>query len=1048
MINSKLQTNTGLLRFPRILLKLLFVVFVILSFGYRLEAKPVDKILMQGNSVTGTVTEARTGEPIPGTNIVEKGTTNGTISDVNGHYELMVSGTGATLVFSFVGYTSQEIPVGGNTIINVALEIDSRSIEELVVIGYGTQRAKDLTGAISMVSVDDMKKSQFPTIQRALQGRAPGVLVTQVSGDPGAEMSIKIRGIGSINRSSEPLYIIDGVPAGGMNGINPDDIESIQILKDASSTAIYGARGANGVVIITTKRGEKNGKLSTQFSTYAKFTDFPKSSRYDIMNAAEYVKMTHDAYELSDPASEPAIIASDSLQKAYGNTDTNWQDELFRTGVGQNYYLGISGGNEHGNFSVSGNYYSEDGIMINTDFDRLNLRANSDFSLLKDRLKIGESFLISRTGGHGSQGGQGNKWVTACYSSPLMPVYEQKNVGGFAGPTDSINGRNETTNPVAEQMLRNEDNQNLQALTDMYAELQIVKGLKYKINIGLTFGNARTSTWIPLYQLGDIGNRSNSVATAREYSNDFKQWLVENLLTYSHSFGNHNLSFLLGQSRQYNNGNSFTATGQNFRDTNHHTLSQAEIASSLDSYVYESILDSYLGRLIYDYKGKYLLTASIRRDGSSKFGPAGQRYGNFPSFSVGWKLNEDLLRNVEQINLLKVRIGWGITGNQNIGDYAFDTYLLRPDASRYLFGQDETVYLGATDLRSTGNPEIQWEQSKMTNFGVDFSAFSNRLELNADYYIKNQDKMLTTIELPWVYGKDFDDPASNPWYNLGDVQNRGFEFGLLHRNNIGKFNYSFSANITTIKNIVKHLPNSTPIFTSYTITMEDHTIGSFYGYVADGIFQSQEEVDNSPKQTDAQPGDIKFRDLNNDGVVNSMDQTIIGKPIPDFTYGINIDLGYNGFDINVFLNGMQNLDVYNEHYSYIGLATDRESKDFNKLRSVASSYWSDLNPTNTQTRLAISDPNDNSRHSTWFVENASFLRIQTVQLGYNLPEQLTNKLNISHARIYVNSQNLHVFTKYRGYDPEIGNSNVLNMGIDAGFYPAPRAFLFGIQLDI
>ena len=1047
MFKIKLLKSKRRFIYPGIVIKLLFTASIILSFGYSLDAKPLTKPLMQAITITGNVTDANTGEPVPGANIVEKGTTNGTISDVNGHYQLTVSGADVNLVFSFVGYLTQEIPVGGNTQINVALKTDARSLDEVVVIGYGTQRAKDLTGAISMVSVSDMKKTEFPSILRALQGQAPGVLVTQLSGDPGAEMSVKIRGIGSINRSSEPLYIIDGVPASGMNGISPEDIESMQILKDASSTAIYGARGANGVVIITTKRGKKNGGLKTQFSTYAKFSDFPKYRRYDIMNADEYVALTHEAYILTDPTKEPAIIASDSLRQAYGNTDTNWQDQLLRTGHGQNYYLGISGGNEHGNFSVSGNYYSEEGVMINTNFERLNLRANSDFSLWKDRLTIGESFLISRTRGHGSQGGQGNKWVTATYSSPLMPVYEPKNVGGFAGPTDSINGTNETTNPVAEQMLRNQDNQNLQAITDMYAELQIVKGLKYKLNLGLTYGNTRNSIWIPLYVLGDIGNRSNSVSEDRETSNDNKQWLIENLLTYTHSFGDHNFSLLAGQSRQYNNGNSFTAIGQNFRDPNHHTLSQAETASSLGSYEYETILDSYLGRLLYDYKGKYLLTASIRRDGSSRFGPEGQRYGNFPSFSVGWKLNEDFFRDVKQINLLKIRIGWGITGNQNIGDYAFDTYLLRPDASRYLFGTDETVYLGATDLRSTGNPRIQWEQCKMTNFGFDFSGFNNRLEINADYYIKNQDQMLTTIELPLMYGKDFDDPASNPWYNLGDVQNRGFEFGLMTRNNIGKFNYSFGVNLTTIKNIVKHLPNSTPIYTSYTITKEGHAIGSFYGFVADGIFQSQDEIDNHAEQTDAQPGDIRFRDLNNDGVINALDETIIGKPIPDFTYGININLGYSEFDINLFLNGMQNLDVYNEHYSYIGLATDRNSKDFNKLSSIASGYWSDTNPTNSETRLATNDPNQNSRHSTWFVENASFLRIQSVQLGYNLPEQITNRLNISHARIYLNGQNLHVFTKYRGYDPEIGNTDVLNMGIDAGFYPAPRSFLFGIQLD-
>ena len=1033
--------------FRGMIYRVLVAVLIILSFGYAVNASPVTMSVLQDNNITGTVTDAKTGEPIPGVNIVEKGTTNGTITNLEGKYEIKVSGPDAVLIYSFVGYLKKEIPVSGNSQIDVNLDLDTQSLDEVVVIGYGTQRAKDLTGSISMVSVEDMKKSEYPTIERALQGRAPGVLVTQTSGAPGAEMSIKIRGIGSINRSSEPLYIVDGIPTGGISGISPEDIESIQILKDASATAIYGARGANGVIIITTKRGKKNGALKTEFSASTKFSDFPKSRRYDVMNADEYVALTNEAYNLTDPGGQPAIIASDSLRNAYGNTDTNWQNELFRTGIGQNYYLGISGGNENGNFNVSGNYYTEDGTMINTNFERLNLRANSDFSLFNDHLRVGESILAGRTRGHGSQGGQGNKWVIATLSSPLMPVYEPKNLGGFAGPTDTINGNNEQTNPIAEQMLRNQDNQDLKLLSNVYAELQILKGLKYKLNVGLTYGNGISSTWIPEYELGDVGNRSNSVSQASKYSNNYKQFLVDNLLTYANTFGNHNFTILVGQSRQHDYSDSFTATGQHFRDPNHHTLAQAEVAGAPDSYQGEAILDSYLGRLIYDYKSKYLLTASWRIDGSSKFGPEGQRYGNFPSFSLGWKVNEDFLRNVKEISLLKLRFGWGHTGNMNIGDYVYDTYLLRPDASRYLFGTNETLYLGATDLRSTGNPEIQWEHAIMTNFGIDLSAFNNKLEMNADYYIKNQDKMLTTIELSMVHGKDWDDPASNPWYNLGDVQNRGFEMNLLYRNVIGKFSYSLGGNVTTIKNVVKTLPNHTPIYTDFTITEEDHTIGSFFGYVADGIFQNQEEIDKHAAQ-DAVPGDIKFRDINNDGQINNLDRTIIGKPIPDFTYGINLDLGYSGFDFVVFMNGMQNVDVYNEHYSYIGLATDRESKDFNKLRSIATTYWSEENHTNTQTRLSVKDPNYNARHSSWFVEDASFLRLQSVQLGYTLPERLTSRINVERARIYVNGQNLHVFTKYRGYDPEIGNTNVLTMGIDAGFYPMPRSILFGIQLDL
>lgn len=1030
------------------LLQVIILLMTILSQTLQVQGSPFTIPGQPGPAVlTGTVTDGSTGNPIPGVNVFIEGTTQGTITDIEGRYRLeFIREEETRIVFSFVGYLGKVVGYSGQEIMDISLEMEAKDLDEVVVIGYGTQRAEDLTGSVSVVSASDMIKSNAPTIEAALQGRAPGVLVSSTGGRPGSGFSVKIRGLGSINSSTDPLYIVDGLPVGGLSGFNPEDIESVQVLKDASATAIYGARGANGVVIITTRRGKTNQPVRVDFSSYYKIADFPVSRRYDVMNTSEYVELTNTAYELTEPGTQPLIISSDSLRQAYGDTDTDWQEELMRTGFGQNYYLGLSGGNEFANYNVSGNYYSEEGVMINTDFERINLRANSDYRLFNDRLKIGESILISRTRDHGSTGGQGNKWVMATLVTPIMPVYEPKNMGGFAGPTDSINGRNEQTNPVGEQLLRNEDVTNTRVLSNLYGELRLLEGLSYKVNIGLSYGSARVTRWIPEYELGNIGNRSNAVSSLYEQGTDYRQFLLENLLTFDRSIREHNFTLVAGHVYQKDYSDMFGATGQEFRDMSKHTLAQAEIASSLNSYISEHIIDSYLARLIYDYKSRYLLTASIRRDGSSRFGPEGERYGNFPSFSLGWKMNEDLLRNVDQISMLKLRFGWGHTGNMNIGNYVYDTYLLRPDASRYLFGEDETVYLGATDLRSTGNPEIQWEHSITTNIGMDLSAFRNKLEMSVEYYIKNQDKMLTTIELPMLHGKDWDDPNSNPWYNLGDVQNKGFEMNILHRNTHGKFSYSLGGNITTIKNKVVSLPNSTPIFTDYTITTEGHTIGSFFGYVADGIFQSQEEVDNHAEQ-DAVPGDIRFKDINQDGRITSLDRVIIGKPLPDFTYGLTLDLGYRNFDMVVYLYGMQNLDVYNQHYSFIGLATDRESKDFNKLRSV-SNYWTETNPVSDQTRLSTKDTNYNARISSWFTEDASFLRIQSLQLGYQLPERLSARLNLENLRFYVNVQNLHVFTKYRGYDPEVGSNNVLRMGVDEGYYPIPRSFIVGIQVTI
>lgn len=1005
----------------------------------------MEQVQKMQREITGTVTTSN-GVPIPGVTVSVKGTSVGTITDTDGKYRIGNVEAGDVLQFSFVGMKTREITVGENNVIDVVMEDDYQAIDEVVVIGYGTQKADDLTGSVAVVQVDEMKKANFATVDRALQGRAPGVLVTQNSGRPGSEMTIKVRGIGSINSSTDPLYVVDDIPAGSLSGISPEDIESIQILKDASATAIYGARGANGVVIITTNRGENVKGVNTTFSYYTKISNFPRYRWYDIMNADEYVETIGKSYELTDPGNEPLIISSDSLRTAYGNVDTDWQDELLRTGIGQNYHLGFSGGNEFSNFSVSGNYYTEEGVMINTDYERLNLRVNSDFKLLDNRIKIGESVLLSRISDHGSAGGQGNRWVVATYSSPLMPVYEPENIGGFAGPTDTINGRNEQTNAIAEQMLRNQDNKDLRMLTNLYGEVEIVKGLTYRINLGLTFGSSRSTTWIPEYELGNIGNRSNPVSEKRENTRDYQQIVVENLLSYHNEFGDHTLTVLAGQVRQRDFSDAFGAIGREFRDPNINALSQAEIAASMNSYIVEHKIDSYLGRIIYDYKGKYLFTASIRRDGSSRFGPEGDRYGNFPSFSVGWKLNEDLLQTVEEINVLKLRFGWGHTGNMNIGNYVYDTYLLRPDASRYLFGYDEILNLGVTDLRSTGNPEIRWEHAITTNFGVDLRAFQNKIEFTGEYYIKNQDQMLTTIELSMLHGKDWDDPASNPWFNLGAVQNKGFEFNLLYRNRIGNLNYNLSGNFTTINNTVLELPNATPIYTDYTVTREGQSIGSFFGYIAEGIYQSPEEVALSPAE-DAQPGDIKFKDANHDGYITTADRVIIGKPVPDFTYGINIGMNYLGFDFSLFLNGMHGLDVFNQHYAFIGLGTDRNSKDLNKLRSVMD-YWTLENQSTTQTRLSVSDPNYNARPSSWLVEDASFLRIQSLQFGYTLPASVTDRLKIRSARFYINGQNLHVFTKYRGYDPEVSSSNVLMSGIDGGSYPIPRSFLIGLQINM
>ncbi len=996
-------------------------------------------VIAQEREITGTVTEGDDGIPLIGGTVIIKGTTTGTSTGPDGNYRITVSGSEDILVFQFVGLTTQEVPAGDRTVIDINMQTATTALDELVVIGYGTQKKSDLTGSVAVVTADELIKTNAPTLDRALQGKAAGVLVTNISGMPGSGVSIKIRGIGSINRNSEPLYVIDGVPAGGLSTLNPADIESVQILKDASATAIYGARGSNGVIIIETKLGG-SGPPKVSFSAYSGVSKIPR--QFDIMNADEYVQLTREAYDL-DPGREIPLHYSDSVRAAHGNVDTDWQEELNRPAWNQNYNLSVYGGNEKSNFGISGNYYQEDGILLKSQYERINLRANSDFKI-GERLKIGESLTITQTNSDlPSHRTQGNPWVTSVQASPLMSIYEPKNLGGYAGPTDTTTVVNDRTNPIAEQMLSDNQSNLTRILASTYAELEIFKGFKYKFTLGLDYRISQGFQWSPEYELGNIGLRSNPVSTLRQSTYDSRFMLVQNMVTYENSFAGHNFRILAGHTTEQTRSQDYSATGKEFINPELNVLAQATIPSVVSGHRNEHKIESYLARITYDYNGKYLLTASIRRDGSTNFGSS-NRYGYFPSFSLGWKISEDFLQHIDQINMLKIRFGYGATGNENIGSFQYLERMDKPTNSWYVFGAGQNTYYGGMTLASHGNPDVRWESAKMTNIGLDLFAFNNKLQFSAEYYLKNQDNMLVRVPLPFVMGKL--PGVADPYVNLGEVQNRGFEFNAIWKKSMGRFQYSVNANITTIKNEVVYLPGDDIWNSSATsITTEGHTIGSFYGYVADGIFQSQEEIDNhATQETGTAPGDIRFRDLNYDGEITEKDRTIIGKALPDLDLGFGFDCSYRGFDFALFFHGMQGLHVFNGLRSNIGLATDPSAKDVNKLSEVMD-YWSEDHSSTSMTRLSLSDPNDNNRFSSWFVEDASFLRVKNLQIGYTLPGELIR--NISRIRIYVSSTNLYTFTQYRGYDPEIGSSDVLNMGFDGGNYPVPRMLQFGLQAD-
>lgn len=998
--------------------------------------------------VQGRITDASTSEPLPGANVTIKGTSIGVISAPDGSYRITCRNDRDTLQFSFVGLETQIIPVEGRNRIDVALSVKAEILDEIVVIGYGTVKKKDLTGAVSVVSSEQIAKTNSMSFDRAIQGKAAGVWVTNTSGRPGSEVSVKIRGIGSINRESEPLYVIDGFPiTGGLNHLNPNDIESVNILKDASATAIYGARGANGVVMITTRRGKK-GEPQVSFSSYVSYSKIPRL--YDILNADEYVALMDSAYRYynSDPFTTvpmPFPVAySDSVRALNGNIDTDWQKEISQPAVGQNYDLRILGGGEKSTYMISGNFYNENGILIGTSMTRYTLKANSDFSIGK-RIKIGESFNFSNIGvDDQSHYTNGNPWIIAAKTSPLMPVYDKNNKGGYAGPTPEVTPVNERTNPVAEQMLNDNTNRSTRFLVSLYGEVEIFKGFRFRTNFGYDMNFYQVRQWNPVYELGTIGGRSRYVSTLFMSRDQGGKYFWDKQLIYENTFGRHNLALTFVHTNEDGKGESLSGKGANFDFENLNVLAMADPTTyTASGYAGQERMESYLGRIIYDYNGRYFLTASIRKDGSSKFGPK-HKWGTFPSFSAAWKFSEDLLQKYSWITSGKLRIGYGVTGNENIGSFQYESYIEPKVEFVTAMGDPGRTVFGRGPLYNFGNAAIQWEEASMTNLGLDLILFRNQLEFTFEYYYKDQQKMLATIPISSVHGRL---EGFEPWGNVANMINKGIELNLTYRKSAGKWKYSLNGNLTTIKNTVTNLPAGRNIIESHSITMKGHTISSFYGYIADGIFQSWEDVNNHAFQNEkTSPGDIRFRDINRDGKVTDLDRVIIGKPVPDFTYGFNLDAGYGQFDLAVFLYGVQNVDIYNDFRANAGLATDPEGKDNNKLRE-ALDFWSPSHHTNKQVRASIIDPNDNNRISSFFIENGSFLRIKNLQVGYTFPPKLLSYLRVRSIRVYFNASNLYTFTKYTGYDPEIGSKQNLNFGIDYGNYPLPRTFMGGVQID-
>lgn len=994
----------------------------------------------QQKTITGKITDAKTKEPVTNASIFIKGkSTGGTFSDDTGAFSISAS-PGDRLQITSTEYDQVEVTMGEASTITVTMNRLTLNLNEVVVIGYGTVRKKDLTGAVSSIKGSDMKAEGLINVTSALQGRMPGVTIESAGGDPGSGTRILIRGVGTLGNAS-PLYLVDGVPMQGVNNISAAYIESIDVLKDASAAAIYGSRAANGVVLITTKTG-KPGKPVITFNTNLGVQKLTK--KYDVLNAQEWATVSNAAH---DAAGLPRLaIAANPSQLGAG---TDWQDAIFRSAALQQYDLTVSGGTQESRYSVSGEYNDQQGIVDITGYKRYGMRAKTEST--KGRLKFGETVVISREkftrmpGGWGGQGG--NPVGSAVKMIPVFNIYDTAAIGGYGGAYGPVVN---VANPVAQLNLEKITYEVTSILANAFAEFTILPQLKYKFNLGYTNSFGENNDYYKRHTTGTLFSHATNDLAQNKDRNTLV--LLENTLHYDQGFGKHAIQALAGYSYQRFNYNYWNAAKTNLPD-GIEVLDAGSGTATVNGNRTESVLLSTLARVIYSYDNRYLLTASFRRDGSSRFGKA-NRYGNFPSIALGWNIsNESFFKHFPTVlSTLKLRGSFGILGNQEIGDYQYSAAV--SSNINYVTGDDQHKWFGAIQT-AFSSPNIKWENTETTNIGLDAGLFNNRLSITADYFIKKTTDVLLNVPVPGSTGS-----STNPVVNAGTLQNKGLELGLNFSNNLGKINYSVYGTFTAVKNRVIKLGTGTQqIFggqpthhgASTTLTQAGGEVTGFYLIKALGIFQSQQEVDayvdkNGKKiQPNASAGDIKFLDANGDGIISNSDRVDGGSPFPNFEYGFGIKANAYNFDINLFIQGTSGNMIYN------GLRQDMEGMnlEFNYSKATLNA-WTPTNHSNIP-RAVINDPNFNTQSSSRFLEKGSYLRMRTLQIGYTIPETLVQKLKITKLRAYLSANNLFTITNYSGFNPDIGRTgNILDRGVDYGHvaYPIARVLSVGVQLSL
>ena len=1002
-------------------------------------------------TISGTVRD-EAGEGLPGVNVLVKNTTIGTVTDIDGNYSISAPDDAQTLVFSSVGYLSQEVTIGSQSTINVAMEPDIKSLEEVVVVGYGTQRKSDLTGAVSTVESEELNRISERRLETALQGRAAGVTVSRGEGAPGSQAKVSIRGVGTFNDNG-PLYVIDGVPQEPGTSFNPQDVESIEVLKDASAAAIYGARAAHGVILITTKRGEA-GKINVTVNSSAGIRE--GLNLPDFLNTPDYITLATEARANAGIDPEPSW----SDPSALPNTD--WGAAVFRRAVEQSHNLSVSGGSENATFFLSGAYDKEEGIYIDSDFERYSFRANSDFKI--GILKVGESFLFTRT--RNNPTAEDNRELNFVLRAvPTFPIRDPSNPLGGWGQTPEYNNG---SNPVGIQEQTNIYNINRRVNGNVYAEVEPITGLRLRGSVGYDYSSILERQFTEAY---DYRSVVNPEAVLRYFNRDNESYNLNLVLSYDKSLGEHNFSALAGVERFTRDAFRFDAQISGFPVDFAESFELAEGSEFLvperNTIPEQYRLNSIFGRISYDYQGKYLFQANVRRDGSSRFG-ANNKYGVFPSASVGWRVSDEaFMQNVDWLSDLKVRVSYGILGSDRIGD--FNTAAYTSDRSIYIFdptGMDGGTYQSGFYLDAFTNENRKWEEVSQLDIGLDMGLLNNRLSVTLDYYDKTTNDLLVPVQLPLSFGVSTENagPTAVP-VNVGSIQNQGVELAINYRQSFNDWRIELNGNGAYNRNEVISLaddspldrnsggPNNPRVSGTISRTTVGEPLGSFYGLVVDGVFQTQEQVDvanaaapdGTYQENGTAPGDFRYRDLDGDGEITEEDRDFLGDPFPKFTFGLSTTIAYKGFDLSVFFQGVTGVDIFNANKAYFNTFYS----DFNSTNK-AFDRWTPSNPTNSEPRLTTNDPNGNfQKPSSYFVEDGSYLKLRNIQLGYNLSADLLDRIGFNRARVYVNAQNILTITNYSGLDPELSNGDGGNtlQGLDGlGRYPLTYLLSAGIQL--